>query len=440
MSTPYSSSPGAKATQAYVSAPPAPIPHGVADYFWTEAADRLRLADTMLALFRSWGYGDVILPAFEYDSTLARSASAEFQRELYRFTDRDGSALVLRADMTIALARLVATRLHDVPMPQRFCYADSVFRYARTQAGRQREFFQSGIELIGASSPAADAEVLALAAHAMYAAGITNTRIAVGHLGYFNALMQELALAPEVAALLIRAIDSNSDAELAGFLQQTDLPDTQRRTVAELAHLSSVNPAVVLERARAIALNDGMHAALNNLAAILNAIESHSLANSLFLDLTEIHNLGYYTGITFEVLAPGLGFPVASGGRYDNLVGLFGEPQPAVGAAFLIDSILLARRMGGSVSEARPLYPHAVVRTQGDPAAQWIVNQWRLNGARIAVAFDDAPASHADSLLHLDWNGGIFMQRDPSGTTLLSAEQAWELVLQAIVAESEAPA
>ncbi|MFZ1768657.1 MAG: ATP phosphoribosyltransferase regulatory subunit, partial [Caldilinea sp.] len=97
------------------------VPTGVADYFWGEAYARRRLEATLLGAFRQWGYGDVVTPAFEYADTLSARGNRELQSELCRFLDRDGSMLALRADMTIPVARLVGTRLHDAPTPQRFC-------------------------------------------------------------------------------------------------------------------------------------------------------------------------------------------------------------------------------------------------------------------------------------------------------------------------------
>lgn len=424
---------------------PATIPRGVADYFWTEAASRRTLQERMLTLFRSWGYGDVLLPAFEYVSTLARGASEEFQRELYRFTDRDGSALALRADMTISVARLVATRLHDAAMPQRFCYADSIFRYGEPRAGRQREFLQSGIELIGAAEPAADAEVLALAAQTMLIAGLPSTRIALGHLGFFNGLMDALRLSEEASGKLIRAIDSNSDAELSDFLQQTHLSDVQRRTVTDVAHLSGDDPDAILARARRLALNDAMTSALDNLAEILAALQAHALATPIFVDLTEIHNLGYYTGITFEVLAPGLGFPVASGGRYDNLVGSYGAPQPAVGGAFLVESMLLARRMLSGSTDARPVPPHALANTHGDPRAQAIISGWRARGGRIVEELADrrgeslrTAAEAMGAAMALEWRDGKFLSLKQNGVCVVrSIDEIEAEIVEAIATAAE---
>ena len=217
-----------------LSSPAGQIPRGVADYFWQEAARRRRLEQALLAVFRAWGYGDVIPPSFEYADTFGRRGSAELQSELCRFLDRDGSMLALRADMTIAVARLVGTRLHDWSMPQRFCYAGSVFRDVEQRGGQQREFAQAGVELIGSAAPEADAEVLALTAQALQAVGLADFRIVIGQMQYFNGLLQALQLDAGRQLQLQRAVDRNSEAELAAFLDEAALPRLMHLAVQEL--------------------------------------------------------------------------------------------------------------------------------------------------------------------------------------------------------------
>jgi ATP phosphoribosyltransferase regulatory subunit len=394
---------------------PAPIPRGVADYFWGEAARRRTLEADLLALFRAWGYGDVLPPAFEYVETLAQRANPELQAELYRFVDRDGSALALRADMTIPVARLVATRLHDLPMPQRFCYAGSVFRYADTQAGMQREFWQAGVELIGAADPAADAEVLALTVRALEAAGLAKVQLAVGHLGYFHGLLEALALPQHAQEALLVAVDRNSEAALIDFLRTTNLSDVARTAVAGVPTLSGDDPRALLERADKLCLNDAMSSALDNLRAILRALHGHALDERVHVDLTEIHNLGYYTGMTFEALSPRLGFALASGGRYDHLVGTFGAPQPAVGAALILDRLLLALRP--EATPARPLAPQVLAATQGDPAAHAAVEVLRSAGLTVAVDLANRSAQpladyaqKVGARVTLCWSNGAFQR------------------------------
>jgi ATP phosphoribosyltransferase regulatory subunit len=366
----------------------AQIPRGVADYFWEEAYARRRLEATLLELFRSWGYQDVISPMFEYADTFHHRSSAKLQSELYRFLDRDGSTLTLRADMTIPVARLVGVRLHDRPMPQRFCYAGSVFRYGETRAGRQREFTQAGFELIGAGSPAADAEVIALTIHAMRAAALRNTKLVLGQLQFFHGLLQDLRLTVEQSTHLQQAIDRNSEAELADFLRTTPLRTQQRHTVENFPLLSGPDAQAVIAHADRLCLNYVMHKALANLRDIYRVLEAYGVADDVYLDLTEINNLGYYTGISFEVLIPGVGFSLGGGGRYDNLIGTFGPPQPAVGVALGVDRLLNAQRITNPAEATASTMPQLLVAANNSAECIALVSEWRQQGLRVVVNVD----------------------------------------------------
>lgn len=405
------------------------IPRGVADYFWQEANRRRELERALLAAFRAWGYGDVIPPSLEYADTFARRGSAELQAELCRFLDRDGSMLALRADMTIAVARLVGTRLHDWSMPQRFCYAGSVFRDVEPRAGQQREFRQAGIELIGSAAHAADAEVLALTAQALHAVGLADFRIVLGQMQYFNGLLQALGLDAVQQKQLQAAVDRNSEAELAAFLAEVALPHAVERAVTELPTLSGADVNGILDRAAHLCLNGTMQAAVDNLRAICGVLSAHGMLHTVSLDLTEIHNLGYYTGITFEVLAPGVGHRLASGGRYDNLVGSFGAPQPAVGAAFGLERLLLALGNGGEQAPAP--CPADLLVTGGDQApCIALLNRARSLGLTIVVDLQDrrgeslwrlAQQQHIDCALDYSEGASIFWMAAGEATTGLTS-------------------
>lgn len=386
------------------------VPAGVADYFWGEAYERRSLEATLLSVFRRWGYSDVVTPAFEYADTLSARGGRELQSELCRFLDRDGSMLALRADMTIPVARLVGTRLHDAPSPQRFCYSGSVFRDVEPRAGQQREFWQAGIELLGSAAPEADAEVLALTAHALEAAGITHFRLVLGQMQYFDGLLRALQLTPVAQSQLTQAIDRNSEPELEAFLRATRLPRRQQRALAELPRLGGANIDDILHRAVRLALNQPMQAAIVNLRAICDVLAAFGVLEHVTLDLSEIHNLGYYTGITFEALAPGVGFRIASGGRYDNLIGTFGAPQPAVGAAMGLERVLLARRLGAAPPPPRPLPPDLVVAAANRPSALAFVASARAAGLIVVLDLahrsGDALCAYARTLgapAAIDW-------------------------------------
>ena len=392
------------------------IPYGVADYFWSESLQRQQMMDVLLETFRRWGYGDVIPPTFEFADSLSAQASPKLQAEMYRFLDRDGSTLALRPEFTTPLARLVATRLHDWPMPQRFCYAGSVFRYVSPQAGRQREFLQAGVELIGASTPEADAEVLALTVAALRAAELSDFRVVVGQIRYFGGLLADLKLTPDQEETLREAIDRKSEPALASFLRDVPLRTQQRRTVEELQNLNGSNLDQIIDQADRYCLNYEMHAALENLRAVCDVLAAYGVTDAVDLDLTEIRNLGYYTGVTFEALTPGMGFGIASGGRYDDLIGHFGKAQPAVGVAMGVDRLLMARqRQRGEQRSPHPPPPDCLVITGGNAAALAEVQRRREDGQRVQVEVsgrsDEEVLAYARKLgiaRVLRWTGAAF--------------------------------
>ncbi|MCS6826880.1 MAG: ATP phosphoribosyltransferase regulatory subunit [Caldilinea sp.] len=423
----------------------AQTPTGVADYFWREAYERRKLESLLLDLFRRWGYSDVVTPTFEYAETFGERGSDELQSELCRFLDRDGSMLALRADMTIPVARLVGTRLHDAPLPQRYCYSGSVFRDVELRAGQQREFWQVGVELMGSAAPEADAEVLALTAEALQVAGITHFRLVVGQMQFFEGLLQALQLSPDARARLTEAIDRNSQPALEAFLRETRLSRRQQRALSELPYLGGEKIDAILRRAEKLALNKMMQAAVTNLCAICEVLAAQGVLDYVTLDLSEIHNLGYYTGITFEALAPGVGFRIASGGRYDNLVGTFGAAMPAVGVGLGVERILLARRKGAAPPPPRPPAPDLIVATGNHPDAFACVAQARRIGLTVALDLEHrcgaelcAYAQSIGARAAVDWRDGSPLFWDLSGEEPASAELTVESTLHALHALVEA--
>lgn len=359
-----------------------PLPEGVRDLLFADTAAFRQMAAALQTTWDAWGYREISLPTFEYADTLATDVGARVEAELYRFFDRHGRTLALRPDMTIPTARVVGARLYDQPMPLRLAYVGSVFRHEPPRAGRQHEFVQAGIELIGAPGPIADAEVVALASAALQAVGLTDFRIALGHVGFFRGLLEGLALPGRLTARLQDAVARKAEAELAGLLAEIPgLPPVARQAVLALPRLTG--DVEILDVAEAVCLNATMMAALTDLRAVADLLQAHGVARFITYDLAEVRDLGYYTGITFEGFAPGLGFGLSAGGRYDALIGHFGPPLPAVGWALTLDRALLARELQGiTVAEPRP---DLLLAAKDGPACLAWAAQARSRGLRVAV-------------------------------------------------------
>jgi len=366
-----------------------PLPEGVRDLLFADAAAWRGIESALRETWTAWGYREIILPTFEYAATLATDVGAEIDAEMYRFSDRHGRTLALRPDMTIPTARVVATRLFDQAMPLRLSYVGSVYRYEPPRAGRQHEFTQAGIELIGAPGSAADAEVVGLAVAALRAANVPQFRITIGHVGFFNGLVTALALPDRLAARLREAVDRKSEAEIAALISQASgLPSIARNATMALLRLSG--PAGILKEAEGFCLNAAMLAAIVELQSLAELLAAYGVADAVSYDLAEVRDLGYYTGITFEGFAPGLGFPLVSGGRYDNLIGHFGPPKPAVGWALTVDRVILARELQG-ITHAEPP-PDVLLSARGCPGCMSWAAAARGRGLRVEVDLLDLTA------------------------------------------------
>ena len=322
---------------------PPSIPRGVADYFGGPAQRRRQLETELRALARLWGYTEIIPPIFEYAEMLLTELGEQTAETLYRFFDRDGQVLALRPDLTVPVARIVGSKLYDQPLPQRYFYAGPVFRYEEPRAGRQREFWQAGVELMGVGSAEADAEVLALAARALLQIGLEEFRFSLGHLGYFHGLLAQLALDAQATVALQKALDRKSEDDVRTLVRGWGLSGRARDAVLGLLSLSGPQGDGVLARARRLALNAAMEDAVARLVQVEALLDQYGVKAFFDIDLADVRAMNYYTGITFKAYARGIGFSVVNGGRYDGLVGEFGPPMPAVGCAFYLDRILLAQ-------------------------------------------------------------------------------------------------
>ena len=172
-------------------------PRGTEDFLPRDAERKRWVEETLRGLFWRWGYREIITPTMEFYDAVRAGDSTGLADNLYRFFEREGDILALRPDMTTPIARVVATRLQDSAKPLRLCYHANVFRYAEPQAGRRREFYQSGVELVGSGSHLADAEVIALTVESLKAVGLQGFRVDIGHVDYYDGILESSGLPPE---------------------------------------------------------------------------------------------------------------------------------------------------------------------------------------------------------------------------------------------------
>jgi ATP phosphoribosyltransferase regulatory subunit len=328
-----------------VTTPPIRLPSGVRDFLPRAAARRRFLAEQVMELFEAWGYARIITPVFECADVLERGLGAGAKAAAIRFVEPGtGEVVALRPDITPQIARVVATRLADVPGPIRLCYEGAVTRLA-AEAG-QREILQAGIELVDAPREAGDAEVLAVANAVLGRLELGATRLDVGH------------VAP--ARHVFAAADELTRAALVAAIARKDRAGVRAAARALPEHVAPLAEALVvlwgpaattLERARALPWPAEVSEAFSQVERAIAGLPD------VTVDFGDLRGFDYYTGIRFAAYAAGAPDAILRGGRYDELIGRYGRDARAIGFAIDLEAVAQAQRSAGI---ATPLLPKGV--------------------------------------------------------------------------------
>src|SRR5919204_1981289 len=321
-----------------------PTPPGTRDILPEEMRELRALESALRAAFEEHGYGEVATPTIEYADTLRRG-DERYANAAYRFFDERGDLLAMRSDMTIPIARLVATRMQDVEPPFRFSYIANAFRAVNPQRGQAREFTQAGVELIGAPAPEGTAEVIEVLSRALDAADLNRAVVGLGDADLYSQLLAEFGVEGEDRN---RILDRLATHDLVGLELAVDevegLAAEPRATLLALPAMRG-GPEV-LDRATELG-GQAVERASQRLRATYDALAARGVADRVRLDLGLLRDLGYYTGAILEVYDPALGHILGGGGRYDALIGRFGRDLPAVGIALYPVGLEVAHAAGG---------------------------------------------------------------------------------------------
>jgi ATP phosphoribosyltransferase regulatory subunit len=326
------------------------VPAGVQCFVGEEARARRAIEETVVSVFEGWDYEEIIPPLFDYADVFS---SRDLAPRTYSFLGRDGSLLALRPDFTSLLAKIAAGRLASRPLPLRLYYSGEVLRYEPPRAGRRSELYQMGLEHLGGAPRAADCEVLALAAECLERLGVGDWVVALGHVGVFNGLLAEARLDEAHWQRLRDRVESKDASGVAESARAAGLAAAVGEGLVRLTGLAG-DPAVLDEAEVALGGIAPARAALQELRAVVKALEVAGLRHRLAVDLGEVRGLDYYTGLVFRAYAPGLGVEVGGGGRYDTLLARFGRPLPAVGFMLGLDRLAQLFDRQGRTAAARP--------------------------------------------------------------------------------------
>ena len=312
-------------------------PTGVNDILPVESAKKTKTENIIKKVLSSWGYSEVEVPTFEYYDCYVGDDGSFSQDKMFRFFDEKGSLLALRPDFTNSIARMAATKVNN-SFVQRYMYNGNVYRLERDHNASQREFTQSGIELIGSYSPKADAEVIAAAIEATLATGVKELNVEVGQVAFFNGLAEQANLSEKEMSVLRERIDAKDCVGIQQITDKLDISEDIKKLLIELPYMFGGRE--VISQAMVNGLNNTSKQALENLSAIYDCMSAFGLDKYISIDLGMLQSIDYYTGSIFKGYTAGIGFPVFAGGRYDKMMQNFGVPKGAVGVAIGINRLL----------------------------------------------------------------------------------------------------
>jgi ATP phosphoribosyltransferase regulatory subunit len=311
-------------------------PRGYRDVLALEAAERDALVARMSACLDSWGYEYVETPVVENVATLEAATGGPLSSDVFRLFDSDGSLLALRPEMTVPIARLVATRLDGTAGPHRLRYSGRVFRDQPSLQGQPREFMQVGVELVGSNGPASDAEVIGLMADALESAGLREYTVGVGTVAVLRALIEAAEMNADWNSQVYASAHDRNLVAIGELAETPGVPADVSTALKIVPGLRGGREAI--EQCREAA-GEWAGAALDDLAATWDLLAVHGCAERVSIDFGIMRSFDYYTGIVLEAYGSGPGLALGGGGRYDGVLAAFDSPAPAAGFALRVERV-----------------------------------------------------------------------------------------------------
>jgi len=356
---------------------------GTRDVLPPESTRLLDVQAEIRARFRLFGFREVVTPALEYSEVIEEHGLRD---AAYKLFDRDNQMLLLRPEMTTPIARLVAQRLAGSPEPHKLSYVLPAYRRTSVGRGQSAELYQAGVEVVGSASPREDAATIALLVDVLQSLGLrapSDFAVVLGQSAFYSGYLRHVA--PDVATSVTAALAAKDLVAVDALARS--LPETVAAGIRGIPRLvGSAMDGSVVGQAERFAVG-GAKAALENLKEILRHLEAYGALGAVILDLGLIGRHDYYTGVIYEAYASGLGFTIANGGRYDNLLRRFGKEMPATGFAIYLERLLSVLPEEGA--------PPLLVLVGGDTGGVETAARLRDNGVSVLHLSEDLPPEAA---------------------------------------------
>lgn len=315
-------------------------PEGVRDIYDRECARKNIVEQRILRQMQLFGYSAIETPMFEFFDIFAKERGSVSDREMYKFFDRYNNTVVLRPDMTPAIARCVTKFYGEETMPQRLCYLGHTFTNSASYKGRLYEVTQSGAELIGDDSPQADAEMIAMVIQSLRSAGLKEFQVELGEVEFFRGLLEEAGISEEEGDELRELIENKNyfgvEDYISNVLKKADFKDVFLKLPELFGSVDNIRQAKEMTK------NQRAQSAIDRLEKVHQILKEYGLTEYISYDLGMLSKFSYYTGIIFKAYSYGIGDYMVSGGRYDKLLVQFGRDISAIGFAITVDRLMSA--------------------------------------------------------------------------------------------------
>ncbi len=323
-------------------------PRGFKDVLPEEARIRQVLRKSTAAVLDLWGYDPIETPTLEIVDVLEEGSA--IGGSSFRFFDKDDNLLVLRPDVTLPIARMVASRLGDDYPRHRFRYDLRVFRDGESARSESREFTQLGIEQIGYFGPAADAETIIVFVETLLATGLRGFKIEFCDVRVLQGLLSHCDLSSTDSDAILRAFHTSNYVGLDEAVALAGIEPQMAKRIIGLMRIHGSSDAIDMCRELVGDVIDA--SVLDSLSRTWEIIDDCGYSDFTSIDFSLMGSFDYYTGLIMEAFVPGYGRSIGSGGRYDNLLSSFGRSAPAAGFAFSLEDLMLALSVQGNLKEA----------------------------------------------------------------------------------------
>ncbi len=311
-------------------------PEGTQDLLFDECIIRRSVENTIHSIFRKSGYSELITPGLEFFDVFNLNSRHFPQESLYKLVDSKGRLIVLRPDSTTPMARVVATRLKDAPLPLRLYYNQCVYNISPLLTGRSDQIVQTGIELIGSSSKTADLEVITTAVEVLSSCHSGKFSLEIGDIGFFRELVNKLEVNDDMKEDIRSLIETKNYPALNDLLDKIGKNDITH-ALKRLPRLFGGEE--VFEKASKLFRDEKIDKILDNLRSVYKDVSQLCVDGEITVDLGMVNRTDYYTGIIIKGYLEGYGEEVLSGGRYDKLIAEFGYDVPATGFAVNVNAV-----------------------------------------------------------------------------------------------------